>query len=307
MSIDESALAAELLHRHGVTTVHRLARIGISERTVDRLVTAGRFRRGGNGVLVSTCWPDSLEHRMALACAITGGVVCFPTAGEVWRLRKTPRLLETHLWIPDQRCLVRREGIVLHRTRELPRRDIVHRRDGIELTSPPRTTFDAAASLPPDDLESLIEDGLHRPYYTIPTLWAHGHRLCRKGRPGSTNFASVLRARPAWQLPVESDHELRLERAMRKRGFPPLVRRHRLQLPTGEVIHPDLGIPKRRFYVEVDHLTWHGGRIETAYDRRRDLRVRRHGYHVERVTDLALEHDLDATVDDLWVIWQQLQ
>ena len=73
---------------------------------------------------------------------------------------------------------------------------------------------------------------------------------------------------------VESDHELRLERAMRERGFPQLARGHRLELSTGEVIHPDLGIPEHSFFVEVDHLSWHGFRSETAYDRRRDLKMR---------------------------------
>jgi very-short-patch-repair endonuclease len=54
------------------------------------------------------------------------------------------------------------------------------------------------------------------------------------------------------------------------------------------------------FFIEVDHLSWHGGRHETAYDRDRDLRVRASGYDVERVTDAAIDGDLEATVDRLW-------
>ena len=42
---------------------------------------------------------------------------------------------------------------------------------------------------------------------------------------------------------------------MRERGFPQLARGHRLELSTGEVIHPDLGIPEFGFFVEVDHLS----------------------------------------------------
>jgi hypothetical protein len=213
---------------------------------------------------------------------------------------------EIHAWLPYGRCLVRRDGIQLRRTRDLPNADIVARKDGIRVTSPPRTAFDAAEWLRPDDLESLIEQGIARPYFTIPTLWAHARRLCRTGRPGSGRFATVLAARPAWRRPVASDYELRLERAMRRRGFPQLLRGHRLELSTGEVIHPDLGIPEIGFYVEIDHLSWHGGRVESAYDRRRDLRVRADGHHVERVTDLAIDHDLDATIEDLWAIWRRL-
>jgi hypothetical protein len=213
--------------------VARLARRGISERMVERLVATGRFRRAGNGVVVSTCWPDTLEHRMAVACAITGAVIAFPTAGLVWAFRKTPRLPEIHLWLPYRRCLVRRGGLHVRRTRDLSSADIVVRKDGIRVTSPPRTAFDAAEWLESDDLESLIEQGLHRPYFTIPTLCAHARRLCKNGRPGSTRFATVLAARPASLRPVESDHELRLERAMHRRGFPQLVRGYRLELSSG--------------------------------------------------------------------------
>ena len=105
--------------------------------------------------------------------------MAFPTAGQVWELRKTPRVPEIHLWIPNTRCLAVREGIRVHGTADLPSADIVRRRDGIDVTSPPRSTFDAAASLTANDLESLIEQGIHRPYFTIPTLWGLARRLCR--------------------------------------------------------------------------------------------------------------------------------
>jgi hypothetical protein len=299
-------LAAELGGHHGVTTVRRLGRLGFNKRCVDGLVARGRLTRAGNGVLVSTCWPSTLQQRMVIACAVTSGVIAFPTAGQIWELRKPPRRPDVHLWIPNSRCLVERDGLRVHRTSDLPSTDVVHRRDGIDVTSPPRTAFDAAAWLAADDLESLIEQGIHHPYFTIPTLWGLAQRLCRKGGRGSTRFVDVLTRRPAWRRPVESDHELRLERAMRDRGFPPLTRGHRLELSTGEVIHPDLGLPEHGFFVEVDHLSWHGFHRETAYDRRRDMKVRADGYHVERVTDLALDHDLDATIEDLWTIWQAL-
>jgi hypothetical protein len=306
MAIDEVALAAELNARHGVTTGARLDRIGIKARAVDHLVERGRLIRAGNGVLASSVWPDTLEHRMATACAVTGGVVSFPTAGLVWRFRKTPRVPDVHLWLPVNRRVVERDGFCVRRTRHLPAADVVRRRDGIDVTAPPRTAFDAAAVLSANDLESLIEQGIHHPYFIIPTLWGVARRLCRKGRPGSRLFAEVLAGREPWRRPVESDYELRLERAMRRRGFPPLIRGHRLELASNLVIHPDLGIPEHGFFVEVDHLSWHGGRLETAYDRRRDRMVRASGRHVERVTDIDLDRRLRDTVEELWTIWQSV-
>ena len=74
-----------------------------------------------------------------------------------------------------------------------------------------------------------------------------------------------------------------------------------MEIAPGKVVHPDLGVPEHGFFVEVDHLSWHGGHLEGAYDRRRDLKVRaRTGFHVERVTDIAIDHHLDETIEDLW-------
>jgi hypothetical protein len=72
------------------------------------------------------------------------------------------------------------------------------------------------------------------------------------------------------------------------------------------VIRPDLGIPEHGFYIEVDHRYWHDGRLPNANDSRRDLEIEALGQHVERVSDVAIDRHLDATVDALWTIWQRL-
>jgi very-short-patch-repair endonuclease len=174
------------------------------------------------------------------------------------------------------------------------------------VTSPPRTAFDAAAFLADDDLESLVEQCLERRYFLITTLWSLTRRVAKRGRPGSGRIAKMIARRPPWRRPVESDYELRLERALRRRGFPSFQRQCRLELARGEVIHPDFGLPEVGFHIEVDHLSWHGGRREGAYDRGRDLRVRASGYDVERVSDVAIDDDLEATVERLWEVLQRL-
>ena len=230
------------------------------------------------------------------------GVVRFPTAGLVWEFRKTPRGSGVHVVIPSGRRTVALPGIVVHRSCSMAECDIVRRTDGIAVTSPPRTAFDASFASSANDLESLIEARHPAPMFTIPTLWGVARRLRRQGRPGSARFGEVLRSREVWRRPVDSDYELRLERAMRRRGFPPLQRQCRIELANGDVIHPDLGLPEHGFYVEVDHLTWHGGRMAADYDSRRDLYVSALGFRVERVTDVSIDHHLGETVDALWEI-----
>lgn len=77
------------------------------------------------------------------------------------------------------------------------------------------------------------------------------------------------------------------------------------ELRPGVVVHPDLGIPDDRFYIEIDHVTWHGGRVDVVYDKHRDRKVRLAGNLVERVTDEAIDNALDETVEDLWELWQR--
>ena len=297
MAIDEHALAGALQGGHGVITTAQLRRIGVGEQGVRTLVANGRLARVHRGVFVGTAAPRTFQQRAAIASAITGGVVMYPSAGVVWYMRQTPRHSDIHVWVEHGRRVDAPPGVVVHRTTALPSADVVRRPDGIAVTSPPRTVFDAAAVVHAETLESIVEQGLQRGWFIIPTLWATGRRLRRRGRAGSGLFAAVLNSRPMWLKPVDSDHELRLERALRKRGFPPLTRQHPLEIEPGTVIHPDLGLPDDGFYIEVDHFSWHGGRYVTTYDHRRDRKMRRRGFQVERVTDTDLDLHLADAVE----------
>ena len=93
-----------------------------------------------------------------------------------------------------------------------------------------------------EDLESLIENGIDRGYFTLATVRHVATAAGGRGRPGSARLSAVLAARDPVRRPVRSDYELRLERAMRRRGFPPLVREHRLELSSGESDPPLISV-----------------------------------------------------------------
>jgi hypothetical protein len=58
---------------------------------------------------------------------------------------------------------------------------------------------------------------------------------------GSGHIAALIGRRPLWRRRlVESDYELRLEQAGRRRGFPLFQRQCRLELSTGEACAPRL-------------------------------------------------------------------
>jgi very-short-patch-repair endonuclease len=77
------------------------------------------------------------------------------------------------------------------------------------------------------------------------------------------------------------------------------LRQHPLRLDGGRVVRLDLAWPGRRFALEVDHVTWHGGRIEATYDKWRDRQVRLLGWEIERVTDRDIRRRPKTTVAEV--------
>jgi very-short-patch-repair endonuclease len=65
------------------------------------------------------------------------------------------------------------------------------------------------------------------------------------------------------------------------------------------VIHPDGALPAIRWAVEVDHVTWHGGRLDAQRDKGRDRKLRRIGWQVDRVTDIELKEHFQETIAEL--------
>lgn len=301
--VHDAVLAAELAPRLGVTTRTRLRGRGLTDRQVDTLIRRGRLVKAGQGVLVDAASADSFLRRVAIACAATGGVASHHTALRIWGFRKTPPTRDVHVTVEWSRRVVAPPGVVVHRSTALDPRDVVRRPDGISVLSPPRALVDAGELVPPIDVESMVEQGLADERFTLHTIAAMCSRLWHPSRRGCCVLARVLSARAPWQRAVRSDYELRLERALRARGFPEIVREHPVRLLDGSVVHPELGVPEDRFYIEVDHRTWHSG-MDAEYDSARDKQVRLAGNHVERVSDDAIDHRLAETVDTLWSLWQ---
>ena len=61
----------------------------------------------------------------------------------------------------------------------------------------------------------------------------------------------------------------------------------------------DGAIPSIKWAVEIDHVTWHGGRIDAQDDKARDRALRRIGWQVDRVTDEDVRKRFRQTIDEL--------
>ena len=284
--------------RHGVVTKSELIGDGFTEHTIRRQVKTGTLVRMHSGVYRIATSAESFETRCAAACLADPSVaVTSISAGKLWGFRPIPRhdvpiLVTGH----DEPRLAR--GVIVRRSTTLPDEHVVERADGIRLTTPPRAWFDCARDLDDEWFERLTEWVLDH-HASVPTLWGMRRSLTRRGRDGSARVNRVLSQRPTWQKPADSGLELKVLRALEARGIGPIVRQFAIRLPSGVVIHADGAIPPLKWAFEIDHVTWHGGRITAQDDKARDRALRRIGWQVDRVTDEDVKLRFRATIDEL--------
>ena len=296
-------LVSHIVERHGVVTRSELLADGFSRREIDRASERGAITRVHNGVYRISTSPDTFEARCVAACAADPqATVTGVAAARLWGARHTRRIDEPIILIAHDRTPLTR-GVVLRRTNVLDDEDRVQRDDGIRLASPPRTWFDSARDVDDDRFERLTEWVLDK-HTTLPTLWRTAGRLQARGRPGLARVKRVMAQRADWQKPAGSALELGVLKALEARGIV-LVRQHPLVLPDGDLIHPDGADPGVRWAIEIDHVEWHGGRLDAQYDKTRDRRARLIGWQVERVTDQELSEDFGAVIDQLVALYRQ--
>jgi hypothetical protein len=302
MTTFRPALTGLIRRQRGVVSIEQLIEHGISRAERRTLVASGLIESIHRGVYILATADRTLEARAVAAClACPRLVICGPTAGRLMGIRRTA-CDDVHA--VTGAGITHLDGVVLHRTNELDfDTDVIVRPDGIRILSAERWVFDIARYVDDISFESILEQLLDRREVTVPALFATGRRLQKSGREGSARFARVLAKRPLWAKPKDSTDEVKVLRALAERGVA-LVPQFELELPDGSVIHLDGADPTRRFGVEVDHVTWHGGRAPSQYDKWRDRQTTRMGWAVARVTDEDLSARWAATINDLLVIHQ---
>jgi len=298
MNLFSSSLAADIARSHGIVTVGRLLADGASTHVIRRHVTEGLLVRVHDGVYRLATSADTFEARCVAACLADPEIVITGVAaGRLWGFRHITRVTEPVALVAHARTPIT-SGIVLRRTNQLDESDAVRRDDGIRIASPPRAWFDCARDVDDERFESLTEWVLDH-HTSMPTLWRLTTRMTARGRPGLARVHRVISQRATWQKPADSRLELRVLNGLERRGVGPLVRQYPIVLHDGTRIHADGADPSIRWALEVDHVTWHGGRYDAQRDKARDRGARRVGWQVDRVTDLELAHDFDAAIDDL--------
>ncbi len=303
MTAISSEFATYVRDVHGVVSDPELRSLGISKDQRERLVTNGLLVPLLPGVYRLASSPESLEGWCrAISLADERAAITGRAAGKLAGLRRMGISAEIEVRVPHFVNTLSAPHIRLRRCNILDPNHVVLRADGIRVVSPARLAFDLGADLPDLDLESVIEQLLDRGSCTMRDLHDMAHRMYHHARPGAKRFVRVIQSRPAWLKPADSHLEVVLFDALRRAGIRGLVRQHEIRLPDGVVVHPDIAVPELMWAIEVDHVTWHGGRVDAQLDKSRDRRLRHIGWQIDRVTDHEIASQLQRVTAELVAI-----
>jgi very-short-patch-repair endonuclease len=217
------------------------------------------------------------------------------SAAALWRIRPNSRT-RIDVTVPHRS---RSSELIRRHISEVPPDEITIK-DGIPVTSVPRTIFDLAATEDGDVIQNLLREAEFLELWDRLSLWDLVERY--PGRRG------VRKVRVA--LERLKDEPPGRKRTPLEERFAPFLRRHHLPLPR---FNDWIVLGSKRFQVDchwpgtgqiVELDGWQGHRTKTAFreDRARDRILRVAGYSVTRLTWSQLDDEPEAVAADLRVL-----
>jgi len=291
---ETDARVAELAKRqHGVVSRQQLLGLGLGEDAIDGWIRRARLHRLHSGVYAVGHSVVSKEGRWIAAVLASGAeaVLSHRAAAALWGIR-SPVGGPVDVTVPHRS----RSSAQIRRHLAVLPADEVTTRDGIPVTTVPRTIFDLATVTPEHGVEAALRESeyleLHDPL-SLPDL------LDRyPGRRGSRKVRACLARRAETPGRIRSPLEER---------FVPFLRRHRLPIPQ---LNAWIHLGARSFQVdclwegpkqivELDGYRSHGTKAAFRSDRARDRILRVAGYGVTRIAWAQLDDEPAAIAADL--------
>lgn len=290
----DAAVARLAEEQHGVVGRGQLIELGLTERAIEHRVAVGRLHPVARGVYaVGHGRISQLGRWMAAVLASgPGAVLSHRSAAALWGIRG-PAGGAVDVTVPHKSTSsdrIRRHLAVL------PADEVVVR-DGIAITTAPRTIFDLAATSSVDRVEHDIRQIEYLRLYdrlSLPDLVERypGRRGLRKVRLALTRIETLPAGRT--RSPLEE-------------RFLPFLRHHGLPRPR---LNDRITVGEKRFQVdchwhgtgqvvELDSWEAHGTRSAFREDRTRDRILRTAGYDVTRISWAQLDDEPEAVAADL--------
>jgi hypothetical protein len=281
------ALAELAARQHGVVSIRQLtARLGYSRNAISRAVREGRLHRIHRGVY-AVGHTSLSAHGQALGAVLacgSGSLLSHHSAGWLWDIAKVepaPFHVTTSVWRTP------RPPLRLHQSLALAPEDRALR-EGIPVTSLPRTFLDLAAAVKFEWLEKMVERSEELRLFDLRaieellarTAGHHGHKRLRR--------AIALYEPTSF---TRSGLEKRFLRLVLDAGLP---QPHMNYVEHGFEL--DCYWPEHRFVVELDVFETHGTHAAFERDRKRQEDLLLLGIHMIRVTGPRLEREPEEVI-----------
>jgi very-short-patch-repair endonuclease len=276
--------------QHGVVARSQLLAAGITEGQIDLRLRTGRLHQVHEGVYLvghEVRPPLATEQAALLACG-EGAVLSHRSAANLWGLCSYPAAAAACVIVPPARNATR-PRITVHRM-ALERRDI-RKREGLAVTSPPRTILDLALELDLEQLELLTADARYRGLASEVEL--KGQLARNPGKRGNAKLRRVLDL-PGGPRRTRSTPERLMLRLLRDRNITGYETNARIHGHEVDVLWRELN-----FAVEIDGYDGHSGRVAFERDRLKVAKLKAHGLDVMPVTPRQLRVDPDGAFDRL--------
>lgn len=286
----ERVISSLASRQHGVVARWQLLDAGVSRHQIDWRLRNGRLHEIHLGVyLVGHAIPPALavEQAALLACG-SQAVLSHRSAANLWKLLPYPASAPAWVTVPPGRGAAR-PGIQIHRA-VMPRLDVRHR-DGLQLTSPPRTVLDLSRLLDEQELEGVVAEAAYRKLAFEKELKAQ-----LEGRQGKRGVAKLRRVLdlPGGPQRTRSHGERALLRLVRRAGITGFA--------TNAWVHGyevDFLWRDAKLAVELDGWDGHSTRVAFERDRLKVAKLGAHGVTVIPVTGRQIRDDPTEVISRL--------
>jgi very-short-patch-repair endonuclease len=254
--------------RHGVFSLDDLFAMGLTREAIGRRVRSGRLIRVYEGVFRTPGSPATWEQGLWAALAWARGDCVFSHRSGLLLHRlagATDRVVEMTV---TRKSRTPDPNLILHYTSRNPF-NYSQLRDGLPVTSVPRTLLDVAAVLKSWHLELALDDALRRGATSVSDMWSMLQRWGGRGCTGSKAIRRLLEERTDGRARSQSTFEIVTDELLRNSSLPPYFRQFEVMTKLGIPAFIDFAWPEARLGVEADSYKWHSGRQQWQSDMER--------------------------------------
>jgi len=280
--------------QHGLVTADQARAAGLTRQQIRWLTRSGAWKAIRPKVYALVGVPPTWVQAVAAAVLAVGpeAWASHATAAALWAMpRIEPYAIEV---VTPLGRRVGLPGVTGHRSSALFTKDLsAHRR--VPVTTPERTLVDLSARMAPDQLGTILDDGLRRRLIRLDRVGACVGRLaCAPGRSPATVHALLAERLPGYD-PGDSDLETQVLRILVTAGLPPPVQQHRVRLGNRSV-KIDLAYPELLVAIELDGWEFHGNRTAFDQDRARANLLVAAGWTLLRFTSRSPAEEIVSCV-----------